>query len=256
MRQFQNILSLYSEILILLVGATLLGWFIGYMMQRTRGRRKLKSARKSWHRRYSSLEDSSRADVENLEEQLQSIAQEAKSLQSTNRVLTDSLKKNDANIQKARAEAIELNRQHAETQERLQRIIQQKDQEIVELGHRLNKGLDTDSSAGDISSRTASNDVNDNDLNYADTVAINPGLIPTESLDATIQMSIQERQSNASQGFKPQTPGTASNTSDAGMNDTAELDGLGFEDPEEPTVALDDEALAFAQRSYPARRRD
>lgn len=256
MRQFQNILSLYSEILILLVGATLLGWFIGYMMQRTRARKKLKSARKSWHRRYSSLEDSSRADVENLEEQLQSIAQESKSLQSNNKVLTDSLKKNDANIQKARAEAIELNRQHAETQERLQRIIQQKDREILELGHRLNNGLDTDSSASEVAPRNASNEVNDNDLNYADTVAINPGLIPAESLDATIQMSIQERQTSASQGLNPQNPDSAASSNDADMNDTGDLDGLGFEDPEEPTVALDDEALAFAQRSYPARRRD
>lgn len=260
MNQLQSIFNLYSEILLILAGATLLGWLIGLMMQKSRSKRKLRAVKRTWRSRYKALEDSSKADADNLEEQLQQLAQESKSLVSTNKVLTDSLKKNDTSIQKARAEAIELNRQHAETQERLQRIIQQKDREIVELGHRLNNSSSISSTSG--STHIAPNstgviadsltDINDNELTYADTVAITPAMIPTEAFDATVQLSALERASNASENqVMNDQP-----SQEVDMEDTADLNGLGVDDMDEATIALDDEALAFAQRSYPARRRD
>lgn len=261
MNQLQNILSLYSEILLLIAAATLLGWFIGFMMQGSRAKRKIKAATTSWESRYKALEETSIADTDNLEEQLQTLAQETRSLQSTNQVLTDSLKKNDTSIQKARAESIELNRQHAETQERLQRIIQQKDREIVELGHRLNNGATTSKVANyssivatDNSEPTSTNNSfadQDNDINYADTIAISPSVVPAEPFDATVQLSVEDRGSNVEQALKRHDR----EESESILGDTAELNGLGLEDTEEPTVALDDEALAFAQRSYPSRRR-
>lgn len=261
MNQLHSIFNLYSEILTLLAGATLLGWFIGLMMQKSRSKRKLRAVKKTWRSRYRALEESAKADSDNLEEQLQLLASESKSLQSTNKVLTDSLKKNDTSIQKARAEAIELNRQHAETQERLQRIIQQKDREIVELGHRLNNSPSVNTTLGSTThiapthstvSAGSLTDINDNELTYADTVAITPGMVPVEPFDATVQMSALEKQTESSDS---QLMGDLA-PQDVDMEDTANLDGMGIDDMEEATVALDDEALAFAQRSYPARRRD
>ena len=55
---------------------------------------------------------------------------EVKTLTNSNRSLNDSLRKNEASVYKSRTDAIELNRQQAETQERLQRIIMEKDEEL------------------------------------------------------------------------------------------------------------------------------
>ena len=253
--QLQSLTLLYSEILASLAAAGILGLFVGWMIKRSSAKRQLTSTIATWEKRYETLEETSHADTENLEEQLQTIANEAKTLQSTNRVLTDSLKKNDTSIQKARAEAIELNRQHAETQERLQRIIQQKDREIVELGNRMHAVSSTKKTAGSThiaptiagASNSQTHKFIDSELNHADTVAISSADMAADSFDATVQMSTDEL------AIKVGDIKTARQTVglDESLEETADLSGITDDDYEESTIALDDEALAFAQRSYP-----
>lgn len=248
--QIQNAATLYSEILICVVAAGLLGWIVGLMMQRSRHKRQLLSVNTKWEERYQLLEESARDDAENLEEQLQSLASETKSSQATNRALTDTLKKNDTNIQKARAEAIELNRQHTESHERLQRIIQQKDREIAELGNRLNqdaKGNKHSATPSSIAASTKFAELAEADLNNADTVAISPSQLSAEALDATVQMAVPNPSINSD---KKQSP-VVIHDADASLDDTSDLSDMSLE---ESTIVMDDEALAFAQRSYKGRR--
>lgn len=249
--QIHSFVSLYAEILICIAAATLLGWIVGLMMQRSRHKQLLKDVNTKWDERYRSLEESARDDAENLEEQLQSLANETKSSQATNRALTETLKKNDTNIQKSRAEAIELNRQHTESHERLQRIIQQKDREIAELGNRLNldakfdRSPDSTSIAPAIASSTRYAEIAEADLNNADTVAISPAQFSAEVMDATVQMNIPSTADAASKKTAPVVT-----DADASLDDTSDLSDLALE---ESTIAMDDEALAFAQRSYKGR---
>lgn len=251
--QIKLFLSLYSEIAACVVAASIFSLFVGWMLSRSQSKRRLKRLTTDWDERYTTLEETAHSDAESLEEKLQFLGNETKALQTTNRVLTDSLKKNNSSIQEARAEAIELNRQHAETQERLQRIIQQKDREIVELGIRINQK----SSAPNISGSThiapnivaglgrRVNRFGDSELNHADTVAINPA----ELFDETIQMSAQDILQ------KPSLLPSVKDLDDS-HDATADLSSMLVDELEESTVALDEEALAFAQRSYPASHRD
>ncbi|MFK7993144.1 MAG: hypothetical protein AB8B87_03340 [Granulosicoccus sp.] len=253
--QILSTATLYAEILICIAAASLLGWIVGLMMRSSRHKKRLHENTEKWEDRYRALEDSARDDAENLEEQLQTLASETKSLQATNRALTDTLKKNDTNIQKARAEAIELNRQHAESHERLQRIIQQKDREIAELGNRLNLNSDTKSNHGsyrNTASTTPSekhSELLDSDLNYADTVAISPMQTAAEVMDATVQMSVDALPA----GSTKEAANISTSDLDASLDDTSDLSEMGLE---ESTIAMDDEALAFAQRSYKGHSRD
>jgi len=248
--QIQSAVALYSDILVCILAASILGWIVGSMMQRSRHKKQLSQHNAQWQERYETLEEASSSDAENLEEQLQSLAKETKALQATNRTLTDSLKKNDTNVQKSRAEAIELNRQHTETHERLQRIIQHKDREIAELGNRLSMDSHASRNAG--SSATLETKANvsadeppsnmDSEVNNADTVAIPAGQLVSEPMDATVQMTVAiphqfaEQKSNRSNNVD----------SDASLDNTADLSDIGLE---ESTVAMDEEAIAFAQRS-------
>lgn len=258
--EFQALLALYSEILAALAAAGLLGLFVGWMIKRSSAKRQLATTVSSWEKRYAALEESNHADTENLEEQLQTIASEAKTLQATNRALSDSLKKNDTSIQRSRAEAIELNRQHAETQERLQRIIQQKDREIVELGNRMHDASKTRKSKGSthiaplIASVTNdhSQKFTDSELNHADTVAISNSEMSADSFDATIQMSATELSEKTGKQAKQEL----SEDLDESLEDTADLSGIIEDDYEESTVALDEEALAFAKRPLASRSKN
>ena len=251
--QIQTTVTLYWELLLCIAAASILGWLTGLMMQRSRHKKRTQNALKEWEERYRALDDASIADSKSLEAQLQSMAKELKSLQSTNRALTDTIKKNDTNIQQSRAEAIELNRQHTETHERLQRIIQQKDREIAELGSRLNQAasthrnsdlansLPTQSSRKDV----PQSDISEGDLNNADTVAFLPGQQFGEPMDATVQMDIspalRSRHNNSD------AENEAESDLDQSFDNTADLSGV---DLEESTIVMDEEALEYARQSF------
>ena len=142
MNQTLTLLSLYSEFIACLVAASVLGLFTGWMSHRSSANKRLNASTKSWEGKLARIEAAAVADTDNLEEQLQDLALELKNLKATNKVLTESLKKNDTTIQKARAEAIELNRQNSESQERLQRVIQQKEREIAGRANGINYETD------------------------------------------------------------------------------------------------------------------
>lgn len=255
MNQIVTLISLYSEIIACLIAASVLSLFVGWMLSRSRAKHVLHTTNMEWEKRYQALEESHYVEVENLEEQLQNLASENRAMQATNMNLTDSLKKSDTSIQRTRAEAIELNRQHAETQERLQRVIQQKDRELLEYANSVNQS--TPAMREIASTRLSSSVVTtlhsrtilmpDSEIHHADTIAINPA----EIFDATVQMSAEE--------FIHQklTDRDANEfDTDETMDDTADITDVLEDEYEESTVALGEEAISFAQKSSTGRLKD
>jgi len=249
MNQILTLLNLYSEFIILLVAASVLSLFVGWMMSRSSSKKRMNE-----------------------------IAGETRALKANNKVLTESLKKNDLTIQKARAEAIELNRQHAETQERLQRIIQQKEKDISDRSvsaaptSELNKrsgstytapiepttvgavgsvfleDIDDDledtlrestHAFGD-STLSLKEETDDTSLISAATVAINPA----DAFDATVQMSADDY-------IHQQKQKEQEDSYDEFIEDTADVSGAFMEEIEESTVVLDEDSIEFAKRPFP-----
>ena len=257
--QAKSLATLYAEILICIAAASLLGWIVGFMMQRSRYRKKLKETRSSWKTRVRDLEKASRSAEDSLEKQIQSMATEHKSLKSANRALTDTLKKSDANRQKARAESIELNRQHTESHERLQRIIQQKDREILELGNRLSidKGRRVARENQHLHSTTHIAPAKPSHLtplpashlSHADTVLTQQMTNNQEILDATVQISIPATISaRQSESLQP-----VGDDDSVLLDETSDIHALAAE---EATLALDADAVAQVQRAYKERKAD
>ncbi len=125
--------TMIVEILACLVAAGLLGLICGWLIKASLAKRKLARVEADWTKKHEALEARSQQDIENLEDQLQHMGEEVKTLTNSNRSLNESLQKNEASVYKSRTDAIELNRQQAETQERLQRIIMEKDEELNAL---------------------------------------------------------------------------------------------------------------------------
>jgi len=280
MNQILTLLNLYSEFIALFAVASLLSLFVGWMIGRSSARKRMNAAIASWEERYKTLEETSAADAENLEEQLQEIAAEARTLKASNRVLSESLKKNDSTIQKVRAESIELNRQHAETQERLQRIIQQKERVNTELpvgkagastsarsGSTYTAPIDTNQSVGSLGSVF----LEDIDDELEDTLLDHPADIhrqpvahvaqeasrdpaplssntiathPADAMDATVQMSADDYAYQKKQQKR-------TNSSTEYIEDTADVTTSVMEELEESTVVLDEDSIEFAKRPFP-----
>lgn len=258
--QLQSAASLYTEILIAIAAAGLLGLFIGLMMQRSKHKRKMAHITRSSNKKYAELKESARRDSAQLEEQLQVLGLEAKKLSAKNSVLADSVRENDAILQKARAESIELNRRHTETQERLQRIIQQKDREFAGLAKPSTPPRDSKSNYfdSDYSNHESTlDDELDSDLYAEETVA----MFPTkkhiqdshdDAVVATIPSSGKVPNSTVS-GSRPSIEEFDAGRLDSTLDDTADLSDIGIEDS---TVALTDETLAIAHLSFKQRSKD
>jgi len=248
--QVQSSVALYAEVLICIVAAGILGCVVGLMMQRSKHKKKLIENTNIWQRRCDTLEQTAVTEASNLEEQLQSLAKQTKTLQATNAVLTDTIKTNDTNTQKARAESIELNRHHSETHERLLRIIQQKDREIAKLDHLVSRENNTKRSmkkAEATITKLRDSNKEPNPLNTgldgADTVAIAPSKFSTDALEATVQMEM-EAASVPQTSKKLKIPIAAVQEPD--LEDTADLRDFALE---ESTVAMDEDALSLARLS-------
>lgn len=121
------------EIVVCLALAALLGLLIGWLMRRAIAKRHAIKAEQDANARYAKLEESSRQDSKNLEDQIQTLGGELKSLKGNNKSLNESLRDTETSIHKARSESIELNQAQLETNERLQAIIREKDEEIRRL---------------------------------------------------------------------------------------------------------------------------
>ncbi len=125
--------TLLIEIIACLFAAAFLSLFIGWAIRSSLATREVESVNESWQTKYADLEMRSKQDSEQLEDQLQQLKSEAADLSNRNDNINESLRENEISIHKARADAIELNRQQADTQERLQRIIAQKDEELKRI---------------------------------------------------------------------------------------------------------------------------
>ena len=122
--------TLVIEILACLFAAAFLSLFIGWAIRSALASKEIQAANAAWETKQSELELRYKQDTEQLEEQNELLDKQNKQLETRNENLSESLRENEIGVHKARADAIELNRQQADTQERLQRIIAQKDEEL------------------------------------------------------------------------------------------------------------------------------
>jgi len=124
---------LLIEILACLLATAFLSLFIGWIIRGTIAKKELKAIDTSWENKLSELQLRHRQDTEHLEDQVDRLDSESNQLAHRNDSINESLRENELSVHQARSDAIELNRKQADTLERLQRIITQKDQEIKHL---------------------------------------------------------------------------------------------------------------------------
>ena len=125
--------TLLIEIIACLAAAALFSLFIGWAIRGSVANRQLKHAEAKWQSKHEELQLQYDQDTAQLSDDIQHLDSEIKQLNARNTNMSESLRDNEISVHKARADAIELNRQQANTQERLQRIIAQKDEEITTL---------------------------------------------------------------------------------------------------------------------------
>ena len=276
-------LSLFSEIIVSIIGASFLGLFAGLMIQKSLGKRKLAGTVASWEDRLKQAEDDAKRDSEHLEDQLQSLSSEVKTLTERNRSLQDTLQENETVVHQTRTDAMELNRQQAETQERLQRIIQQKELEISELGDSVNdnKSVVTAAIGGATASVTAGSVINkalaaDKEQAIMDDTSVTETEDSltvnvedqTEALDNTIPQQVDANsEQNETVAFAPTMVDTLDETARIGTTSPGREENRSVDDPydvtmdataemadnslnlEEATIVLDDEALRMVRRA-------
>lgn len=121
------------EIVICLALAALLGLLVGWFIQRTIAKRRAEKVSAEAKARYQALEESNRQEVGNLEDQIQDLGTELRSLKSNNQNLNHSLQDSQSSIDKAHSESVEITQAQLQTNERLQSIIREKDLEISRL---------------------------------------------------------------------------------------------------------------------------
>ena len=276
-------LSLFSEIIVSIIGVSFLGLFAGLMIQKSLGKRKLAGTVASWEDRLKQAEDDAKRDSEHLEDQLQSLSSEVKTLTERNRSLQDTLQENETVVHQTRTDAMELNRQQAETQERLQRIIQQKELEISELGDSVNdnKSVVTAAIGGATASVTAGSVINkalaaDKEQAIMDDTSVTETEDSltvnvedqTEALDNTLPQQVDANsEQNETVAFAPTMVDTLDETARIGTTSPSREENSSLDDPydvtmdataemadnslnlEEATIVLDDEALRMVRRA-------
>ena len=208
--------TLLIEILACLAATALFSLFIGWMIRNSKAKRELSAVKASWESKQSELELRYKQDTEHLEDQLVELNRESQQLANRNDSISESLRDNEISVHKARADAIELNRQQAETQERLQRIIAQKDEELKRFrdnaakaagGGALAAGavgiasLSADDAEAKMATLSAKrqaweeerqrliNSMGDDQA----TIAIDPADLPSEPFDQTVRIDTDQR---------------------------------------------------------------
>lgn len=202
---------LIIEIIGCLFAAAFLSLFIGWAIRSSLATRETEAVRAQWQSKHAELELRYKQDTEHLEDQVQQLKTDTEQLSERNDSITESLRQNEMNVHKARADAIELNRQQADTQERLQRIIAQKDEELKLFrtngsGVSAAAGLaaaNTDTTEAKIASLSAKREAWEAErarlLNGVSedqaTIAIDPADLPTDpsaQLDQTVRIDAEQ----------------------------------------------------------------
>lgn len=121
---------LIIEILAYLIATAFISLFIGWVLRGSFAKKQILNADAAWESRLSELQMRHKQDTQHLEDQVDQLDSESNQLAQHNDTIKASLRENELSVHKARADAIELNRKQANTLERLQRIIAQKDEEL------------------------------------------------------------------------------------------------------------------------------
>lgn len=121
---------LLIEILACLIGTAILSLFIGWVIRGVIAKKEVHAVDTSWETKLSELQLRHKQDTELLENQVDRLDSESNQLAHKNDSISETLRENELSVHQARSDAIELNRKQADTQERLQRIIAQKDEEL------------------------------------------------------------------------------------------------------------------------------
>lgn len=131
--------SLYLEVIASIVAAALLSLIIGWLIRGSSTKRRISALSDEWQSKTDDLKKKHTDEVEELESQLQAAAANIRQLTADNRELKARTGESNASADQARSDAIELNRKQAKLQDRLQRIIRQKDREIAALQQAVNQ---------------------------------------------------------------------------------------------------------------------
>ena len=252
-------LSLRAEIAACLFAVSLLGLLAGWMMQRARATRRLRRAVASLEERHAEAERSARQDAANLEERLQSLGEEHRALAAENRELRESARDGEESTEAVRAESIEQNRRQVEIQERLQRIIREREREIATLRAGLAGREGANTPVTEVASVVAAGPIVPEGLD--ETVRIDPSLLPVQLASGTgdarvadvhaIRPAPTASEDASEEVLEDPTVALVDETADdaaASLDDTLESTvDVAFLDGEEATVALDEETLSLVR---------
>lgn len=202
--------TVLTEIITSLFAVGFLSLFVGWAVRSILANKELKAATSSLETKRAELQVRYNQDTEHLEGRIEQLSQERDQLSSQHEGITETLRENEIGVHKARTDAIELNRQQAETQERLQRIIAQKDEELkmfregaapaigaaaIAEANDIDMGT-TEAKIASLSAKREAWDLERQRLeNISDeqaTVAIDPADLPSDPFDRTMRMQADE----------------------------------------------------------------
>ena len=233
---------LLVEIIACLAVAALLGLVVGWMIRRAIAKKQAAKAESLANERYEMLVQENRQDAKNLENQLQTLGVELKSVKSNNQNLNSSLQDTKDSIAQARSESIQLTETQLEANERLQTIIRKKDEEIKKLMQ------SSSSSNSNLAAAAAGVGASASLISRVASSAQNDDIDNNETLDATTVLKGPLHQSNES--------------SDESSDDTlATLDAGASQLRNERQALLDaisdgEETIAINHQDLPAELRD
>lgn len=260
--------TLHIEVIASIVAAAILGLIAGWMIKSARAKRQLKATTAKWQKKTGKLEKAHADEIEGLETKLQEVGENIRELTTKNRQLTADAQNSGVTVDKARSDAIELNRKQAELQDRLQRIIRQKEREIAALQGNLQ-----DQTSDEISSITREPTREESDVEaYIDSQASRgkrahidahsarsaAAVIAHANDDTNVEddqfdsTTVLDGELILADGSGSAAETLAINVDDQGYEDTlaavtSELDmthDATYNGPDEATIVLDDDALA------------
>lgn len=144
---------LISEILLCLLAASILGLIIGWLCKAAFARDKLKHRDDAWRRKYKEREESLQNELTNTQQSAGALEGRIQSIEGENQSLNSSLEANKSAVHKAHIEVQQLSKRQRDTQDRLQKIITEKDREISRLQQESAKGKNRPPRALGFSSR-------------------------------------------------------------------------------------------------------